>query len=59
MAEGQDVIDEPEEGLGLEAPPSTIATAPAIRLAAPARRLDPSAPTWDYSGQSDSDDTED
>ena len=51
--------DYPERGLGLEAPPSTIATAPVVRLAPPARRFDPSAPTRDYSGQSDSDDTED
>ncbi len=54
-----DVIEEPEEGSGLEAPPSTTATAPAIGPAPPARRRDPSAPTRDYSGQSESDDTED
>ncbi len=54
-----DVIEEPEEGIGLEAPPSTLATGLAVGPHPPARRLDPSAPTWDYSGQSDSDDTED
>ncbi len=53
-----DVIEEPEEGSEPEAPPSTIATAPVVRLTPPARRRDPSAP-WDYSGQTDSDDTED
>ncbi len=53
-----DVIEEPEEGSGLEAPPSTTATAPAIGPAPPARRPDPSAPTRDYSRQIDSDDTE-
>ena len=54
-----DVIEEPEEGSELEAPPSTIATAPVVRLTPPARRLDPSAPTRDYSSQIDADDTED
>ncbi len=53
-----DVIEEPEEEIGPEAPPSTIAPVAAIGPAPPARRFDPSAP-WDYSGQSDSDDTED
>lgn len=54
-----DVIDEPEEGKGREAPPSTIAPAPTIGPAPPARRRDPSAPSRDYSGQTDADDTED
>ncbi len=48
-----------QEGNEPEAPPSTMATTPVVRLTPPARRPDPSTPTRDYSGQSDSDDTED
>ena len=37
---------------------STIATVPKVWPAPPTRRLDPSAPTWDDSAQTNSDDTE-
>lgn len=40
-------------------PPSRISSATTtLGPARPARRLDPSAPTWDYAGQADADDTE-
>ena len=40
-----------------EEPPSTISIAPPVWPTPPARRWDPSAPTWDSSSDIDSDDS--
>ena len=47
--------DGPERGTGVEKPPSTISTAPAVWPVRPARRQDPSAPTWDDAADTDTD----
>jgi len=45
-------------GTGADVPRSTISIAPALWPAKPARRPDPSAP-WDYTGDTDPDDSGD
>ncbi len=47
-----------QEGSEPEAPPSTIATAPAVWPVRPARRRDPSAP-WDYAADTPDTDADD
>ena len=46
-----------ERSMGADVPASTIATAPSVWPARPARRLDPSAPTWDTATDTDPDDS--
>ena len=46
-----------ERSMGADVPASTIATAPSVWPARPARRLDPSAPTWDTAADTDPDDS--
>ena len=46
-----------QEGSEPEAPRSTISIAPAVWPVRPAPRRDPSAPVWDYTGDTDQDDS--